>query len=411
MSARDKPRLTSRRPACAGRELGCAAVESPAQPTLAASKSTLRRQPDDIAARVHRQFCGPARRDARQNGFVLVIVLTLLVVLSLLATATATTAARAIAMAQADADRFQSELDRTSSRETVMFMVATQRQTIAGLTTNSASILTSAVQTLDADADGFSALPLGHEIRLDGTPYHGIGNTLFALQDDAGLLSINWSSPILTQAFFQSLGVPASQWNALEAKRLDYQDPDDLHRLNGAEREHYEKAGMPPPANRTLSTPLELRRVMGWNKVLEARDDAQLLSTLTLARSTRLNINTAPLEVLETLPGMTPNHAQRMIEVRHAVPFASASQVQQTFGIAVGEEWLTLFAIPSGNLILWDRHSGARHLLHWTMTPMARAGPPWRIDYEVTLPRGAKSAPIVAGTPATPLFPAQDPAG
>lgn len=345
---------------------------------------------------------------SRQDGFVLIIVLMLLVVLSLLAAATATTAARAIAMAQGDADRFQSELDMTSTRETLLFMLGTQRQTIAGITTSDASTLTTVPQAA-MDADGFNALPLGHEIHLDTTPYRGLGETHFALQDDGGLLSINWASPALTYAFFKSLGVPSDKWPGLDAKRLDYQDPDDLHRLNGAEREHYERAGMPPPANRTLSTPLELRRVLEWDKLLASQDDARLLSTITLARSTQLNINTAPIEVLELLPGMTHESAQRMIEMRHAVPFLSVYQAQQSFGITVGEEWLTLFARPSGNLILWNRHSGARHLLHWTMTPMAPAGPPWRIDYEVTLPRGAESAPIVAGTPATPLFPAQDP--
>lgn len=350
------------------------------------------------------------RRGRREGGFVLVIVLTLLVVLSFLAAATATTAARAIAMAQADADRFQGELDMASTRETVLFMAATQRQTVAGITTGSASILATAAVT-DTDVDGFNALPLGNEIRLDGTPYRGIGNAQFAVQDDGGLLSINWSGPAQNRAFLKSLGVPSDRWDALEAKRLDYQDPDDLHRLNGAEREQYEKAGMPAPANRTFSTPLELRRVLEWDKALAGRDDAHLLSTITLARSTRLNVNTAPLQVLELLPGMTSQHAQRLIEMRRVTPFLSVAQVQQSFGIAVGEEWLTLFAIPSGNLILWDRHSGSRHLLHWTMTPMARAGPPWRIDYEVTLPRGAKSAPIIAGTPATPLFPAPDPSG
>ncbi|MEO9078074.1 MAG: type II secretion system protein GspK [Rhodanobacter sp.] len=347
------------------------------------------------------------RATSGESGFVLIIVLMMLVVLSLLAAATATTTARALTMAQADADRFQDELNTTNTVQTLMFMLSTQRQTVAGLTTNDASTMTTAT-TFDSDATGFNALPLGNEIRMDGTPYRGSGDINFSLQDDGGLLSVNWAPPALKGAFFQSLGVASDKWGDLEAKRLDYQDPDDLTRLNGAESKDYKKAGMPPPSNRTLSTPLELRRVLQWDKMLAPQDDVKLLSTLTMARSTRLNINTAPIQVLELLPGMTQKNAQRIIEVRSVVPFVSVSQAQQSFGLTVGEEWLTLFARPSGNLILWNRYSGSRQLLHWTMTPRAPAGPPWRIDYEVTLPRGAKSAPTTADSPATSLFTAQD---
>ena len=74
------------------------------------------------------------RRHRRANGFVLVIVLAVLVVLTLLATAVATSASRAIAAAQEDTDRFNGELAMGSTRETLLFLLATQRQTLAGLT-------------------------------------------------------------------------------------------------------------------------------------------------------------------------------------------------------------------------------------------------------------------------------------
>lgn len=76
------------------------------------------------------------RRPKTDAGFVLVIVLTLLVVLALLAAATATSAERAIQAAQADADRFESELAMAGTRETLLYLLATQRQTVMGLTVN-----------------------------------------------------------------------------------------------------------------------------------------------------------------------------------------------------------------------------------------------------------------------------------
>lgn len=351
------------------------------------------------------------RRTRNESGFVLVIVLAVLVVLALLAAATATSSERAIRAAQVDADRFQSELAMGSTRETLLFMLATQRQTVAGLTVNASDASATATLNMD-DPDGFSALPVGNEIRLDSTPYQGLEDTRFALQDDRGLLSVNWAPPATRLALYESLGVPNDEWEALDAKRLDYQDADDLHRLNGAEKDQYGRLGLPPPTNRTLATPLELRRIPGWDKALAGLDDAQLLSMLTMTRGANLNINTAPIPILELLPGLTPENAIRMVEMRRATPFLSTWQAQQTFGIGESfEDGLSLFAKSSGNLILWDRHSGTRRLLHWTLTPFEVNGPPWRIDYEVTLPRGNESDQAVVGTPATPLFSPPDPAG
>lgn len=346
-----------------------------------------------------------------EGGFVLIIVLAVLVVLALLATATATSAERAIQAAQADTDRFHSELAMMGTQETLLFLLATQRQTVAGLTVNESDASATTLMTLD-DPDGFTAMPVGNEIRLDSTPYRGLGTARFALQDDRGLLSLNWAPSALRFAFYESLGIPSDQWDGLDAKRLDYQDPDDLHRLNGAEKDHYRKAALLPPSNRTLATPLEFRRILGWDAMLDKMDDAQLLSMVTMTRGSDLNINTAPAQVLELLPGMQQQNAARMVELRSSIPFLSSWQAQQDFGISAAlEDGLALFAKPSGNLMLWDQNSGARRLLHWTLTPYEVGGPPWRIDYEVTLPRGNESDQAVVGTPSTPLFSPQDPPG
>jgi len=338
------------------------------------------------------------------HGFVLVIVLTLLVVLALLAAAVATSAERTIRAAHADSERFQAELDMASTRETVLFMLSTQRRTLAGLTVRPEDA--AAVLTFTDDADSVAVLPVGDEIRLDSTPYQGLGMARFAVQDDRGLLSLNWAPLQRRFAFYESLGVPENRWNALEAKRLDYQDADDVHRLNGAEKEHYLRAGLPPPSNRTLATPLELRRVMGFAPLLAQMDDRHLLSILTTTRNIAVNINTAPAHVLALLPGMTRANAERMVHMRQAAPFISLAQAQQFGMAATFEDNLTLFPMQSGNLMVWNQHSGARQLVHWTLAPIQIDVPPipWRIDYELTLPRGDEADQAVVGAPQTPLF-------
>lgn len=350
------------------------------------------------------------RRPPRQEGFVLVIVLALLVVLTLLAAAVAASGSRAVAEAQDEIDRFQGELDMLSTRETVLFMLGTQQRNIAGLAVLPSPPLNQAM--LDDDAGGSYALPRGGEIRLDGSGYAGLGRARFALQDDRGLLSPNWAPESMLHAFYASRGVPPGTWADLDAKRLDYQDPDSLHRLGGAEKDQYEKTGRAAPSNRPVATPLEFRRIMDWDTMLAGLDDAALLGLLTTARSASLNVNTAPAETLALIPGMTHAEAERMVALRRQAPFVSTWALQESFPIAPFMlEALTLFPHQSGNLILWDRRFGGKKLVHWRLTPLASGGPPWQIDYEVILPRDNQSDDAVAEAPATPLFAPQDAAG
>lgn len=344
-----------------------------------------------------------------EQGFVLVAVLALLVVLTLLASAVALMSQRAVAEMQTEIDRFDGEVDMISTRDTVLFMLSTQRQTMGGLTVD--EVLAAAPVMTDI-LDGPSVLPIGNEIKLDNTAYRGMGNALFALQDDRGMVSPNWVTPALMQRFYEQRGVPANDWAGLEAKRLDYQDPDSLYRLGGAEQEHYEKAGKLPPTNRAMITPLELRRIMGWDDMLEGLDDEQLLSLFSMERNGVINLNTAAVPVLMLVPGMEKAQAERLVALRNATPITSTwDAVGVIPSISAFEDIFVLFSNPSGNLTLWDGRLGAKRLAHWTLTPFDETGQPWRIDYEVILPRGNESAQAVARTPATPLFPAADQAG
>lgn len=341
---------------------------------------------------------------------MLVMVLALLVVLTLLASAAATSASRAIAETQTDVDRFEGELDMHSTQETLLYLLTTQPRNLAGLP--ALPVPPANLASLDDDAGDQAWLMTDFDLRLDGLVYAGQGHARFYLQDDAGLLSPNWALQTLMTNLFTKLGIPADQWAGLEAKRLDYQDPDSLHRLDGAETDHYRAAGRPPPPNRPVSTPLEFRRILGWDEMLASLDDAELLSMLSTHQGSAVNLNTAPPSVLALIPGMDLEHAERLVAQRRMAPISSVYQARESFPIApFMEEALTLFPNRSGNLILWDRRFGTRRLIHWTLTPQAIGGPPWQIDYEVILPRDNRYDAIVAETPPTPLFSAPDPSG
>ena len=347
---------------------------------------------------------------AGARGFVLVMVLVALTVISMLAAAVAVVSARAVAEAQADADDFRAETDAIGTRDTLLYLLATQRQTVAGVTVDrqvalAAGQATASPQGSDEFGAPLSRLPIGNEIRLDSTPYLGRGNVRFALQDDAGLFSVNWTPQVFRPGLFQLLGVPPDQWNGLEAARLDYQDPDSLYRLGGAEAGQYREHDMPPPANRTLSTPLEARSILGWDKALERLDDSKLMQLLTTSRSVQINVNTATVESLQLLPGVDRNLAGRIVALRETMPYVLTWQFIRDFGLPMDEmQPIGLSAVGYGTLALWH-DTGPRRVLHWTLTPIDAGGRPWRIDYEITLPRDEVTDSSLARPTASPLLP------
>lgn len=353
---------------------------------------------------------------SRQQGFVLVAVLVALVVITLLASAVAAVAQRALAESQAEADAFQGEIDMTGTRDSVLFLLATQRQTYRGLTVDD-QIVWSVGQAIairpDNDfGDSTNTLPVGNEILLDDSPYKGLGLARFSLQDDAGRYSPNWSLPLYRDGFFAMLGAPSDQWDALDAKRLDYQDPDDLYRLNGAEKSQYQEKHLPPPTNRTLVTPLELRRVMGWRDVLAKLDDRRVLDLLTTSRTVTLNVNTANADVLRSLPGIDEATSKRMVDLRSPLPYMLAWQFVQTFNLPAGENApLSMLAVGYGTLRLWHNANGPVHVLHWTLTPTDEGGRPWRLDYELVLPRDDKTDSDLARPTQTQVFTRPDTGG
>lgn len=357
----------------------------------------------------------PRMRSGKPAGFVLLMVLAALVVIALLAAAVATVSERVLEETRAEDARLQADIELTGTRETLLFLLATQRQTVSGLTVDD-QVVTSFGQAEwvtgpDDDSPLPPPLPVGNEIALDGSAY-AAGESRFALQDAAGLFSINWTPAFLRSGFFNTLGIPPGQRAALEAKRLDYQDPDSEYRLGGAEARQYGDAKLPPPTNQTLLTPLQLRAVMGWRDWLAPLSDQQIVERVTTARVIGLNINTAPASSLAMIPGLDPVSIQRLLDQRQLRPFVLMWEFRNTFPVAVDDEAPLLnLAMGAGTLRLWNNADGPVQLLHWTLTPIAEKGRPWRIDYQLTLPRDDALAKTPARSPASPLLAPPDQAG
>ena len=338
-----------------------------------------------------------------ERGFVLVLVLAMLVVLSLLAATVAVVSGRLVEQSQQRARRMQDELDMASTRATVLYLLATQRVTMRGVTVdNLVSFGEDGIREIQSLTDLDSTLPIGNEIVPDGRIYRGIGNARFSLQDDNGLFGVNWAAPwMLERLLAQAGGSGREPAETLVNRLLDYQDEDDLYRLNSAEADGYRKAGLPPPTNLPLTTPMELTRVMGWREALAGLTPAEINDTITVDTVGTVNVNTAPPPVLRTLAGMDEEKAERAIAYRKLQPFLSDIAFNQLLGLPQSpDEPLTVYPAASGTLKLWPSQGGQVGLLHWKMTPIdERGGRPWREDYELIQSKGPNQ-----DGPANPVY-------
>lgn len=343
------------------------------------------------------------------TGFALLAVLVLLLVLSIIASSVALVSERAVREAGQRVDEEAFRRDAFSTRETVMFLLATQRTTVAGLTVDEQ------MRTPDGglrpftedDLDqGLSMLPVGNEIRLDGRPYAGFGRVVFALQDGRGLISPNWSPWFVRKALAEQLGADPRRWADIEALRLDFQDADELLRPNGAERRDYVRRGLPPPPDRPITTPVELRAALGWGPLLANLDDGELMRRTTITWESFLNVNTAPMENLALVPGLDAAAARRAVALRNTTPWATVWEFGDAFGVRREDVRDALFLFPNGTgtLQLWDSRGGPVHLLHWTLTGADEGGYTWRLDYDFVLPRPEGGPERAAGAVPTAPF-------
>ncbi len=295
-------------------------------------------------------------------------------------------------IARQEQDDLQGITDMQNTRSVLLYLLGTQHITIAGLTLpgnpekESANIAERFIDPMKS-----SILPIGGELPLDDRPYQGIGKACFSIQDEGGLLSLNYFQ---TSPYFERLlglmGVPALQRGPLIDKLLDYTDEDDLHRLNGAEAKDYEKLGLNPPPNRFLLTGWEIRNVLGWNEYSElwGDNDLSLPRLTTTASGVIPNPNTAPKILLKTIADIDDETAGRIIDAREKKPFSYPNEVSLAAGKNLSLDPMGLPFFPSSRLRITLWYQGGKHIkeIHLRLTPKADKKAPWLTDYELSLP-------------------------
>lgn len=110
-------------------------------------------------------------------------------------------------------------------------------------------------------------------LRADGTVYEmllGDGRLRFSIQDEDGKIDLNAAPRELIEAHLRHAGsLEESRSGALADAVIDFRDPDDLKRLEGAEARDYAAAGSRyRPKNAPYATVGELAGVLGMDQAI-----------------------------------------------------------------------------------------------------------------------------------------------
>lgn len=341
----------------------------------------------------------------RQQGFVLAVTLWLLAGIGVAVGSMMLWAHAQVEHANLDSERLQDEIAALETRDTLLYIASTREFTRAGLPVEPLAKDELAMRKLD-EMGGVNRDPVGGELRLDGTRYRGRGQSIFAIQDEAGLVSLRLPSQARLDRFLQMEGVQADKVGRLRDALLDYIDADDLNRLQGAERRDYERAGRPPPANRALLLPSELGRVLGWD-ALPAPQLRRIIESSTVFYSGAVNINTTPVALLPLWLPNCPDACDLVEKRRKERPLSNGVEAAGlALGSLLGDTEVDYRSVAEGVLRIdvWSR-TGRGQRYHVRLTPLADQRGPWTIlaAYPVQRPADDSDAettksPLLAGS-------------
>jgi len=132
---------------------------------------------------------------------------------------------------------------------------------------------------------------------------------------EGGRLNINWllagEDPVrleILRKFLENKGIDLNERDRMMDCLLDWVDPDNLTRLNGAE----DGPGY-HPANTLLTRLDQLKKVKGWQEFTSASDWDE---ELTLNSGGPVDLMWASRDVLLALPGMTEQLVDQFLQIR-----------------------------------------------------------------------------------------------
>lgn len=149
--------------------------------------------------------------------------------------------------------------------------------------------------------DGQSDVTAVEEERLrEGYPYTkkigGQGQVTYYVINETGKIDLNNAPRELLEIFFEYHGLDMDQAATIIDSLLDWRDSDDLHRINGAEKNHYEALPDPYiPRNGAIQEPAEFFLVNGTTPLIGRFAAGDIFTVYNPQHTINVNSLTPPM--------------------------------------------------------------------------------------------------------------------
>jgi len=280
----------------------------------------------------------PARR---QQGFALVMVLAALTLIALVA------------------GRFASRVDSLRAQSLSLDEYANARIEAASALNLGIYWIT----TRHGGAGGYGLFPQP-QVRADGRAYAVGQSAELRVQDVRGLYPLNAISRESLGRVLLQLEARPPLVDGLVDVLMDYQDTDNLKRLNGAEADDYRAMGMGAPRNDWLMTASELRNLPVWRDEPELTE--RLLRLGSTSRDAAINPNTVPKALMKALlPQARPEQLELFETLRRSAPFDTGSAVLAATGLNLKGDDYMFHVSDRQRLSVWA--PGMPHALQYNL--------------------------------------------
>jgi general secretion pathway protein K len=193
----------------------------------------------------------------------------------------------------------------------------------------------------------------------------GEGTFRVRLLDEGGKININRVDEDTLRRIFTNLGMDEGLRNTLVDCIMDWRDPDDLHRLNGAENDYYLSLSPSYTAkNGPFDTVEELLWVKGMTPELfygnpEANGGSGdggpgigLREIFTVdSPIDRVNLRTASAEVIHAVMGITLEKSRAFVEERKKLSEKTLADLLPLLGIGSGDPALQMFIFTNPSVV------------------------------------------------------------
>jgi general secretion pathway protein K len=193
----------------------------------------------------------------------------------------------------------------------------------------------------------------------------GGGVSRVRLVDEGGKININRVNEETLRRIFTNLGIDNVRRDILVDSIMDWRDPDDLHRTNGAENDYYSSLSPAYTAkNGLLDSVEDLLWIRGMTNGLffgyaeektQPGEDSRrvgLRDVFTVdSPIDRVNLRTAPAEVIHALMGIPLEKCRSFVEERKKLSEKTLGDLLPLLGIGAGDAVLQSFIFTNPSVV------------------------------------------------------------